>query len=242
MKQIDAKQVQMDGSGAMFDAIAERYDGLNRVISLGLDQSWRRRTVRALALETGQRVLDVATGTADLALMAARLHEGVSFVGVDPSTKMVEIGVEKVERAKLGGRVVLRLGDACALPAADASFDAAMMAFGIRNVADRPRALEELARVVRPGGRIAILEASEASRGILAPLARFHSRVVVPRVASLFSSRKAYEYLETSIRAFPPPEVFRGMMEDAGLQVERVDSFTFGVVSLYVAVSRGPVK
>ena len=154
----------------------------------------------------GQRVLDVRPERPILPGGGAPVHEAA--VGVGPLDKDGRIGVEKVERAKLLEACCSPIG-ACALRAADALVDAAMMAFGIRNVADRPRRSRSWREWSDPGGRIAILEASEASHHPC-PLARFHSRVVVPRVASLFLLRKAYEYLETSIRAFPPPEVFRG--------------------------------
>src|SRR5688572_25248039 len=147
-----------EGSGAMFDGIARRYDLLNRVISLGIDQNWRRQTVAALNLRPGARVLDLATGTADLAIMAARKEPGARVVGLDPSQGMLEVGREKVARAGLTERVELVAGDAQSLPFPDGSFDGICMAFGIRNVTDRDRALREMARVTRPAGRIAILE------------------------------------------------------------------------------------
>ena len=184
-----------EGSGAMFDGIAARYDLVNRVISLGIDQSWRKKTVAALSLAPGHRVLDLATGTADLAIQVAQTEPSVSVVGLDPSSKMLEVGRVKVTRAELDARVELVQGDAQALPFDTHSFDSVCIAFGIRNVPDRGKALREMARVTRPGGRIAILELSEPRGGLLGALARFHIHVVVPYVGALLSGVKEYQYL-----------------------------------------------
>lgn len=222
------------GSGAMFDAIADRYDLLNRIISLGVDQRWRRRTVERLALDGPARVLDLATGTGDLALLIARRHPEARVVGVDPSRNMLAIGAAKVARAGLGGRVEMREGDAHELPFEDDAFDAATIAFGIRNVPDRARGVRELARVTRPGGRVAILELSEPRAGVLGALARFHVHHVVPTVGALLSGKREYRYLQRSIAAFPPPGEFAALMSDNGLCDVEVVSLTFGVCALYV--------
>ncbi|MEZ4404102.1 MAG: bifunctional demethylmenaquinone methyltransferase/2-methoxy-6-polyprenyl-1,4-benzoquinol methylase UbiE [Kofleriaceae bacterium] len=221
------------GSGAMFDRIARRYDLLNRLMSFGVDKRWRKKTVAALALPDGpSRVLDVATGTGDLAIDIARLHPQAQVVGVDPSANMIAVGGPKV--ARFDGRVELALGDAQALAFPDASFDAVCISFGIRNVPDRALGLAEMARVCKPGGRVAILELGEPRRGVMAPLARFHIRQVVPRVGALLSGAKEYRYLQTSIAAFPPPDEFAAMMTAAGLSVVEVVPLTFGVCNLYV--------
>lgn len=222
------------GSGAMFDGIARRYDLLNRVMSFGLDRSWRKKLVRALALAPGARVLDLATGTADVAIAIARAHPDCRVVGVDPSTGMLEVGRHKIARSELDARVTLQAGDAQALELADQTFDGVCIAFGIRNVPDRARALAEMARVTRPGGRVAILELSEPRRGLLAPLARFHIRRMVPRLGALLSGSREYTYLQSSIAAFPPPEAFADMMRTAGLDVLAVTPLSLGVCHLYV--------
>jgi demethylmenaquinone methyltransferase / 2-methoxy-6-polyprenyl-1,4-benzoquinol methylase len=224
----------------MFDAIADRYDLLNRIISLGIDQGWRRQTVAAMQLADGGRALDLATGTADLALLIARTHPAVFVEGLDPSVRMLEIGRAKAERAGLGDRVHLEVGIAEALPFPDGSFDAVSIAFGIRNVPDRPLALREMARVTRPGGRIAILELSEPRGGLLGPLARFHVHSVVPFVGGLLSGSSEYRYLQRSIAAFPPPEEFRATMQASGLTVLEARPLTFGVCHLYIAEPSRP--
>jgi demethylmenaquinone methyltransferase/2-methoxy-6-polyprenyl-1,4-benzoquinol methylase len=172
------------GSGAMFDVIAARYDLVNRLMSFGIDQRWRRRTVDALALGEGARVLDVATGTADLALLIARRHPTARVVGVDPSPRMLAVGARKVLASRAADRITLEAGDVQALPFAEGSFDAATIAFGIRNVPDRARGLAEMRRVLRPGGRLAVLELSEPRGRLLGALARFHVHTLVPATSS----------------------------------------------------------
>ena len=223
------------GSGQMFDAIAARYDFVNRVLSLGLDQGWRRRTVRELQLGDKPRVLDVATGTGDLAIAIAKARPGATVIGLDPSAKMLAIAAAKVARRGLGERITLEQGDAQALPYADCSLDAATIAFGIRNVPDRGLGLRELARVVRPGGRVAVLELGEPKRGLFASAARFHTHKVVPRLGALLSGAREYRYLQTSVAAFPPADEFAALMRASGLDVVAVIPLTFGACTLYVA-------
>jgi demethylmenaquinone methyltransferase/2-methoxy-6-polyprenyl-1,4-benzoquinol methylase len=226
------------GSGAMFDKIAARYDAMNRVLSFGLDRGWRRRTVRALQLGAAPRVLDLATGTGDLAIDIARMTPGATVIGLDPSREMLAVAQRKLAARGLAGRVTLVRGDAQRLPYRDCEMDAATIAFGIRNVPDRLAALREMARVVRPGGRIAVLELGEPRRGLLARAARFHTHHVVPRLGALLSGAREYRYLQRSIAAFPPSAEFAAVMELAGLDVVDVAALTFGVCTLYVATPR----
>jgi demethylmenaquinone methyltransferase / 2-methoxy-6-polyprenyl-1,4-benzoquinol methylase len=222
----------------MFDAIAGRYDLLNRILSLGIDQGWRHKTVAAMQLGEASRVLDLATGTADLAILVATTHPGALVDGVDPSVKMLEIGRKKLEARGLSERVHLQVGVAETLPFADGVFDAVSIAFGIRNVPDRPKALREMARVTRAGGRVVILELSEPRGGVMGPLARFHVHQVVPWLGGLISGSREYRYLQRSIAAFPPAEEFSRTMEEAGLHVLEARALTFGVSTLYVAEPR----
>jgi demethylmenaquinone methyltransferase/2-methoxy-6-polyprenyl-1,4-benzoquinol methylase len=223
------------GSGRMFDAIAGKYDFVNRVLSLGMDQSWRRRAVRSLGVGDGATVLDLATGTGDLAIMIADMVPGARVIGIDPSAGMLAVGRDKVQAAGLGARVELREGDAQDIQLGDRSVDAITMAFGIRNVPDRPRALREMARVTKDGGRIAILELSEPKDGAMGALARFYVRGVVPRVGGALSGKREYRYLQESIAAFPPPDEFAATMRAAGLDVIEVVPLMFGAAVLFVA-------
>ena len=222
------------GSGVMFDAIADRYDLLNRILSFGADRRWRRKAVEALELRPGARVLDVATGTADLAILIARLDPTLRVEGLDPAEEMLRIGRGKVARAGLAKQIQLRAGDAAALPYPNAVFDAVCIAFGIRNVPDRDRALREMARVTRPAGRVAVLELADPGRGLCSRVARFHVHVLVPRIGALLSGHREYRYLQESIAAFPPPDRFRNMMEAAGIRQVEHRLMSFGACCLFV--------
>lgn len=226
------------GSGEMFDAIAVRYDLLNRILSLGLDRGWRRAAVDSLSLVNGAALLDLACGTGDVALEAARRVPGVRITGVDPSGKMLAIARDKARRAGLE-TIEFAPGSAEQLPFDDAAFDAATMAFGIRNVPDRPTALRELRRVLRPGGRLAILELVEPRGPILGRAARFHVQQIVPRLGALLSGAREYRYLRESIEAFPPPEVFAGLLENAGFAEVSAQPLTFGSCCLFTAAVPG---
>ncbi len=227
------------GSGAMFDRIAPRYDLLNRLTSFGLDQGWRRRTVRSLGIGAGSHVLDLATGTADLALMLREYEHGARITGLDPSEGMLALGREKIAAAGAADAIVLESGSAEELPHPDDSFDAVMMAFGIRNVPDRVRALREMGRVTRPGGRIAILELTTPEGNLLAPLARLHLALVVPLLGRLLSGAEEYRYLRDSIGAFPRPAEFAETMRSAGLSIVECRGFTFGSATLFLAEPGG---
>ncbi len=225
------------GSGAMFDGIASRYDMLNRVMSLGLDGRWRRALVRALGegLPAAGRVLDVATGTADVALTIAATAPSLRIVGVDPSEKMLARGREKIAAAGLNSSIKLQLGDGLDLPFDDNSFDAACVSFGIRNFSDRRQGLAELTRVTRTGGRVAILELAEPrDSGLLGKAARLHVRHVVPRLGAILSGSREYRYLQDSIAAFPPAAEFTAMMREVGLLEVEARPMTFGAVVLFV--------
>ena len=221
------------GSGAMFDAIARRYDLLNRINSLGMDRRWRRKTVEALQLSSGQRLLDVATGTADLLLEVGRRYSGITLSGLDPSEGMLAIGRRKLEEEGIAAELVL--GDAQAMPFADGSFDRITICFGIRNVPDREKALCEMSRVLTPGGRLAVLELSEPKGGPLSFFARVHVEHVVPRVGAALSSAEEYRYLRRSIALFPPPEIFVKTIEGAGFGRVTSRAFAFGACALFVA-------
>lgn len=223
---------QLDGSGAMFDAIADRYDLVNRLISFGRDKGWRRQT--AIKLENPTRVLDLATGTGDLAIELAQRYPGASVVGLDPSARMLAVARQKTQILSLESRISYIEGDAQRLPFEAHQFDAVSIAFGIRNVPDRAAALREMARVARAGARIAILELTEP-RGLgLSLLARCHVHCVVPLVGALISGPGQYAYLSRSIAAFPSPDAFVQIAETCGLRLLELKSFSFGACHLFL--------
>ncbi|MDH5492437.1 MAG: bifunctional demethylmenaquinone methyltransferase/2-methoxy-6-polyprenyl-1,4-benzoquinol methylase UbiE [Myxococcales bacterium] len=227
------------GSGLMFDRIARRYDRLNRILSLGVDQRWRRLAIDALGLRAGAQVLDLATGTGDLAIRIARRVPSASIVGLDPSAGMLAVAREKISRLGLEDRIELRAGDAQALPFDDDSFDGVTIAFGIRNVPDRSAALAEMARVCRPGARIAVLELGEPRSGLISALARLHIRQIVPRLGAWLSGAEEYRYLQRSVAAFPEPERFADQMRAAGHGRLEICPLTFGVANLYLSSPAG---
>ena len=223
------------GSGAMFDRIAGRYDALNRMMSLGSDQRWRRKTAAALALPIGPTtVVDVATGTGDLAIAIARRWPEAHVIGIDPSLQMLGVGRLKIAARHLEDRIELRPGDALALALPDASVDAATIAFGLRNLPDRERGLAELARVVRPGGRVCVLELAEP-RGPMGLFARFHVHAIAPLLGAIIAGGAEYRYLSRSIAAFPPADEVAAWLERAGLAMVQVARLTFGACTLYIA-------
>ncbi|MGA6994508.1 MAG: ubiquinone/menaquinone biosynthesis methyltransferase, partial [Candidatus Deferrimicrobiaceae bacterium] len=185
--------------GEMFSSIAPRYDLLNRLLSLGTDRRWRREAVTWILPETGGVHLDVATGTADVALEILRQKGNGAFVaGVDISAAMMRIGREKAARAGLSGRLAFVLAPGEALPFRDDAFDSASIAFGIRNVVSRDRGLKEMCRVVKQGGRVVILEFSQPESALFGALYRFYFTRVLPPLGGLFSRRSAYAYLPDS--------------------------------------------
>jgi demethylmenaquinone methyltransferase/2-methoxy-6-polyprenyl-1,4-benzoquinol methylase len=222
----------------MFDSIAGRYDLLNRVLSGGLDRRWRRRAIQALGLTGRETVLDVCTGTADVALEAAR-GGAARVVGVDFAHEMLRLGHGKARDAALATVITLVRGDAMSLPLPDASVDAATIAFGIRNVQDPSRACRELSRVLRPGGRIALLEFALPRAPVLRTLYRKYFVHVLPRLGGAVSGHgEAYKYLPASVAAFPEPPEFLKTIAEAGFAGGRADPLTFGTVYLYTARRR----
>ena len=218
-----------------FDVIAHRYDRLNRILSLGIDRGWRRRALRLLAQDAPpDRVLDVATGTADFAILAARLLPRVRITGIDLSAGMLASGRAKVLRAQLCDRIDLVRGDGLALPFADASFDAVTVAFGVRNFESIAAGLAEMHRVLAPDGRVVILELSQPERAPMRPLFRVYLRAVMPQLGRLFSGHaREYRYLPASIEQVPQGEAMLGLLRAAGFDACRAVRYTFGVCSCY---------
>lgn len=234
MASIDKRPSRVAG---MFDAIAARYDLLNHVLSAGFDRGWRVKAIRSLRLSGTESVVDVCTGTADVALAAVTRPGGAGRVlGVDFSAEMLRLGAAKVKAAGLERRVWLVRGDATRLPASSGSAQAATVAFGIRNVEAPANALAEMFRVLQPGGRVAILEFSIPRSALIRALYLPYFRHVLPRIGRLVSGHgTAYSYLPASVGAFVPPEVMTAMLEACGFGDVRATALTFGVVTLYTA-------
>jgi demethylmenaquinone methyltransferase/2-methoxy-6-polyprenyl-1,4-benzoquinol methylase len=224
----------------MFDAIAGRYDLLNHLLSAGIDRRWRRRAIQSLQLTGRERVLDLCTGTADLAIAAARAQPGAArVVGVDFAGAMLGVGKKKLERDRpLRDRVALVRGDATRIPLADRSVDAVTIAFGIRNVDEVAAACREMRRVLRSGGRLAILEFAVPTVPGLSRLYLGYLHHVLPRIGRAVSRHNAaYGYLPASIGAFSSPDEFVKILRDAGFSSISANGLTFGSVILYTAVS-----
>lgn len=219
----------------MFDAIAGRYDFLNHALSAGRDKKWRARAVRELELPHGARVLDLCTGTADFAIRAADADPETRIIGVDFAGAMLQIGLEKLREQSLTGRVTLVRGDATAIPVRDGWADAATIGFGIRNVARPEAALLELARVIRPGGRLAILELGEPVIPGVREAYNWYFRAVLPRLGRLVSHHNsAYSYLPESVALFPRPPEFAAIVSSHGFTNVRAVPLSLGIVYLYV--------
>ena len=221
---------------AMFDAIAPRYDFLNHVLSAGIDHRWRRRAIRSLDLSGRERVLDLCCGTADLAIAAKTPIPGAARVlGVDFSGVMLTLGLEKLRRRRLDREIVLVRGDAMQLPVATQSVDAVTIGFGIRNVEDREAACREILRVLRPGGRLAILEFSMPTLPLFRLLYLSYFRYILPAVGRWISGHaEAYSYLPASVDAFDV-DGFVTLLRKTGFVDVAADPLTFTSVFLYTA-------
>ncbi len=219
----------------MFDQIARRYDFLNRLLSFGIDVSWRRKMAHFLPPHRNQHVLDLATGTADQILFLFEKSDKVkSGVGTDLAEKMLKIGREKIDRRGLSELVSLKIGDATDIPAGDNEFDMVTISFGIRNVIDVPTALREIYRVLKPGGRVLILEFALPQNRLIRGAHLFYLRHVLPRIGGFVSGdTRAYRYLNETIETFPYGDAFCNLLKAAGFTAVDAHPVTFGVVMIY---------
>ena len=219
----------------MFDRMAPRYDLINHLVSFGRDRSWRRKVASLLPPRRNQRVLDLATGTADQLLFLFEQGRRVqSVVGMDMAERMLDIGRKKIERQGLSGVASLTMGSAIDIPADDKQFDVVTISFGIRNVTDVSEALKEMYRVLKPGGRLLVLEFSLPDYRLIQGLYLFYLRYVLPRIGVLLcGDLAAFRYLNETIETFPCGEAFCDMLRTAGFTAIAVHPMTFGVVTVY---------
>jgi demethylmenaquinone methyltransferase/2-methoxy-6-polyprenyl-1,4-benzoquinol methylase len=224
---VESGRLAPDAVRSMFDRISPVYDAMNRTMTMGLDQRWRRATVAAV-VQPGDRVLDACCGTGDLAVAA--LQAGATVTGLDFSERMLERARRKSDE------IDWVQGDAEKLPFEDATFDAATVGFGVRNLADLERGLAELRRVLRPGGRVAILEITKPS-GLLAPFYRLWFDGLVPLLGKVLPGGSAYTYLPASVRRFPGPDQLAGLLRGAGFEDVRWRTFAGGIVALHIGIA-----
>ena len=225
-----------DRIAGMFDAIAPRYDLLNHVLSAGVDRRWRAKAIRSLQLTGRETLLDVCTGTADIALQA---RDASRVIGVDFAAAMLSVGRRKLLAAREDQRLTLVRGDATCLPIRDASVDVATVAFGIRNVERPELACAEMVRVMRRGGRLAILEFGVTRVPGISTLYLWYFKYLLPAVGRMVSGHTAaYSYLPASVGTFSPPDEFVAILEQAGFVHVRADPLTFGIAYLYTATKR----
>lgn len=225
----------------MFDRIAHRYDLLNRLLSFGRDVAWRKQIARHLPPGTALRVLDLATGTADVLLENSRRTGRIAWgVGVDPSAGMLSFGRKKLRESALSGKHALVRGDAAQLGLQSEIFDAVTIAFGIRNVDDPSAGLREMCRVLKPGGRALVLEFSLPANALFRGVYLFYFRHVLPRIGGIISGDPAaYRYLNKTVEAFPYGDAFCRLMREAGFAQAEALPLTFGIATLYIGEKAG---
>ena len=224
---------------AMFDRISPKYDALNHLLSLNIDKVWRRKTAKAVAKSQPKTILDLATGTADLAIALAKCNPQAHIIGMDISEKMLEIGKEKVSKKGLANQIELRLGDAATLPFESNTFDAVTVAFGVRNFENLEHGLSEIQRVLKPNGRAVILEFSMPERFPIKQLYTLYFKHLLPSIGKAVSKDgNAYSYLPLSVEQFPKPKVFLRMLAEKGLENGMAKPLSFGIASLYTSTKK----
>jgi demethylmenaquinone methyltransferase / 2-methoxy-6-polyprenyl-1,4-benzoquinol methylase len=220
---------------SLFDSIAYRYDVINHVLSSGIDIMWRRRAIQLLAAYQPKTILDVATGTADLAIEASTLHPD-SIIGIDISQKMLEIGSTKIQRRGLSSLITLQSGNAESMTFASESFDVVTAAFGVRNFSNLKKGLSEFHRVLHSGGIMMILEFSHPHHFPIKQLYSFYAKIIVPALGGIISrNRTAYDYLPSTVSEFPDGEQFCDVLRAAGFTHVKSFPQTFGIATIYFA-------
>lgn len=230
----ESRETKKEQVAGMFDRIAGKYDFLNRFLSGGTDIAWRKKALRKLKGAPVQHLLDVATGTADLAIMAKKMLNPAQITGIDISNQMLDIGREKVKKAGYQNVISLQYGDSETINYPSETFDAVTAAFGVRNFEHLEKGLEEMHRVMKPGGKLVILEFCKPKRKGWRKIYNIYMAKVAPRIVSAFSkNREAYEYLDKSVKAFPEREAFVAIMNNAGFINTSFQPLSLGICCIY---------
>lgn len=231
----DSTQSKKEQVTQMFDTISKEYDGLNRMITFGIDVKWRKRVIAMIAENNPIKILDIASGTGDLAIMAAQKIEATEIIGADISEGMLNVGRQKIKKLNLSNRIKMQVADSENLPYNDNYFDAITVAFGVRNFENLNKGLSEIYRVLKPNGKFIVLETSIPSLPIIKQGYLFHSNFVLPFFGKLFSKDpKAYSYLSKSAKNFPYGKDFNNIMQKNGFKEVQNIPQTLGVASIYV--------
>lgn len=219
----------------MFDAISKNYDGLNRVISLGIDVRWRKKVVQIVGMQQPKQILDIATGTGDLAIMMSQLQPD-KIIGLDISEGMLGVGKQKIAKAHLSDTIDMLVGDSETMPFEDDTFDAITVSFGVRNFANLAKGIREIARVLKPTGVLVILETSNPTKFPFKQGYKLYTNLILPIIGKLFSKDKvAYSYLSESANSFPFGEAFCNILKKNGFTDTKAAPVTFGVATIYTA-------
>lgn len=218
----------------MFNSIAFRYDFLNRFLTAGVDIQWRKKAIKQLKGIQPQLVLDVATGTADVAIMTHRMLKTQKIIGIDISEGMLALGKEKLKKLNLSDHITLQTGDSETIHFPDNHFDAITVSFGVRNFAHLDKGMSEMYRVLRPGGKLVVLEFSRPKQPLFRKMCDFYTNVITPGIGRLFANNKdAYQYLNDSVQVFPEGENFLNIMHEAGFTQTYLKKLSFGICTIY---------
>lgn len=221
----------------MFDNIAFKYDFLNRFLSAGIDITWRKKAIKQLASLQPKKVLDVATGTADVALMTYDILKPTNIIGIDISEGMLDLGRQKITAKGLQNTIQLYKGDSENIAFEDNSFDAITVAFGVRNFQNLLKGLQEMKRVLQPGGKLVVLEFSKPKNIVFKQFYNLYMNVIAPSFGKLFAKNKdAYQYLNDSVQAFPEGQTFLNIMHEAGFTHTYLKSLSLGICTIYCGV------
>ncbi len=233
----DSALSKKDQVAGMFNQIAGKYDFLNRLLSVGIDVYWRKKGLQQLSSIFPDNLLDVATGTADVAIMAAKMLRPTSIVGMDISSGMLDIAQKKIQEKGLSHTIQLKLADSEAMPFDDNQFDAVTVAFGVRNFQDLRKGLSEIRRVLKPGGKLMVLEFSKPTFPLVKWIYTFYMKIVTPNLGKLFSKNKAaYTYLDKSIQQFPEGKNFIKILQEIGYQQTEHKPLSAGICSIYCGI------